>query len=191
MPIRRFDAAVGLGVLNSFDLLAATEVPYLVLHVLFHLTLILIVTPHVRDHLRKYNVVSYFQDEEQPKNVHALQARQQGEGDVLTDPAFVLLGIPAELERANGSEGGECCFQDDKIDVVSQVDPDPNEHGEIREDEGGVEVVEGFGRLKGRMLNLPRKRREGEELTYRKEEIANVMCNINRHTHVREVKPIT
>ena len=65
----------------------------------------------------------------------------------MTDPAFVLLGVPVELEGTNGAEGGEGGVDDDEIDVVPEVDPDADEEAEPREDERGVQVVEGFGGL--------------------------------------------
>ena len=65
----------------------------------------------------------------------------------MADPAFILLGIPVEVEGADGAEGGESGVEDDEVDVVAEVDPDANEEGEEGEDEGGVEVVEGFGCL--------------------------------------------
>ena len=65
----------------------------------------------------------------------------------MTDPAFILLGIPVEIEGADGAEGGEGGVEDDEVDVVAEVDPDADEEGEEGEDEGGVEVVEGFGGL--------------------------------------------
>ena len=58
-----------------------------------------------------------------------------------------MLGIPVELEGADGAEGGEDGVEDCEIDVVSEVDPDADEEGEVGKDEGGVEVVEGFGSL--------------------------------------------
>lgn len=65
----------------------------------------------------------------------------------MTDPAFVLLGVPIELEGANGSEGGEGRVEDNKVDIVAQVDPGADENGEVWEDQRGVEIIEGFGRL--------------------------------------------
>lgn len=70
-----------------------------------------------------------------------MQASEQGESDVLADPAFVLLGVPIEVEGADGAEGGEGGVEDDEVDVVAEVDPDADEESEEGEDEGGVEVV--------------------------------------------------
>jgi len=52
----------------------------------------------------------------------------------LTDPTFVLFGIPVELEGADGGEGGEYGVQDDDVDVVPEVDPDADKEGEVGED---------------------------------------------------------
>lgn len=76
-----------------------------------------------------------------------MQARQQPESDVLRDPAFVLLRLPVKLEGADGAEGGEDGVEDYEIHVVAEVDPDADEEGEVGQDEGGVYIVEGFGRL--------------------------------------------
>ena len=76
-----------------------------------------------------------------------MQARQQPESDVLRNPAFILLCLPVELEGADGAESGEDGVEDYQIHVVPEVDPDAHEEGEVREDQWGVYVVEGFGCL--------------------------------------------
>lgn len=101
----------------------------------------LIITPYIRNQIHKDDIISNPQDKKEPEEVDTLQASQQGEGDVLADPAFVLLGVPVEVEGANGAEGGEGGVEDDEIDVVPEVDPDADEEGEEGEYEGGVEVV--------------------------------------------------
>ena len=58
-----------------------------------------------------------------------------------------MLGIPVELVGADGAEGGEDGVEDYEVNVVPEIHPDADEEGEVGKDEGGVEVVEGFGSL--------------------------------------------
>src|SRR5690349_5529258 len=51
-------------------------------------------------------------DEEPPEQVDGLQRREQRKGDVLADPALVLLGDPVELEGPDGAELGEDRVED-------------------------------------------------------------------------------
>lgn len=76
-----------------------------------------------------------------------MQAGQQAKGDVLRDPALVLLGLPVELERAHGAELGQGRVEDGQVDVVAQVDPDEDEDTKVGADDGRVKVVEGLGGL--------------------------------------------
>lgn len=89
------------------------------------------------------------QDEEKPEEVDGLQAREEPKGDVLADPALVLLGCPVEFEGSDRAEFGQCRPEDAEVDEVAEVDPDADEQGEVGPDEDGVEVVEGFGGLGG------------------------------------------
>ena len=57
------------------------------------------------------------------------------------------MGLPIELEGADGAEGGQHGVEDCEIDVVSEVDPGEDEEGVEGDDEGRGEVVEGFGCL--------------------------------------------
>ena len=68
-------------------------------------------------------------------------------GDILRDPALVLLGLPVELPGPDGLEFGEHGPEDLEGDVVAQVGPDDHEDEEVGFDEGGVDVVEAFGGL--------------------------------------------
>lgn len=52
--------------------------------------------------------------------------------------AFVLLGLPVEVEGANGAELGEGCIENGKVDVVAEVNPDQDKEAEIGADDGGV-----------------------------------------------------
>lgn len=70
----------------------------------------------------------------------------------MADPAFILLGFPVQVERADGGEfavlGGKADgLQNANVDVVAGVDPDGDEEGEVGGDKWGVEVGEGFGGL--------------------------------------------
>lgn len=82
----------------------------------------------------------------QPKQVQGLQGGQQRGGDVLADPALVLLGDPVELKGADGAELGEEGDEDLDVDDVAEVDPDADEAEKVRCDEEVVEVVEDLGR---------------------------------------------
>lgn len=72
----------------------------------------------------------------------------------MADPAFVLLRDPVQIV---GPDGGELScrdgrewdvarqeqgFDDDEVEVVSAVSPDPEERGEVEWCYGGVDVVE-------------------------------------------------
>lgn len=106
-------------------------------------------------------------DEEQPKEVESLERGQQGGGDVLADPALVLLCLPVELEGADGPELGEQRPEDAQVEVVAQVNPGEHEKPKVGPDEPVVDVVEGLGGLekrsrvstpvaiKGTLRNLP------------------------------------
>lgn len=90
------------------------------------------------------------EDEEQPEEVEGLEGGQQGDGDVLADPALVLARLPVELEGADGPVLGDQRPEDAEVEVVSQVDPGAHEHDHVGSDEGVVDVIERLGGLKGR-----------------------------------------
>ena len=48
-----------------------------------------------------------------------MQNSEEAEGDVLTDPAFVLLGLPIKDEGTEATEGGYCGVEDEEVDVVA------------------------------------------------------------------------
>lgn len=58
-------------------------------------------------------------DEREPEDVDDLQGGQKSEGDALTKPAFVLLGVPVELVRSHVPEIGEHGGEDDKVDIMA------------------------------------------------------------------------
>ena len=176
LPIRRFDT---IFFYPLHLLLLPTRNPHLhaLSLLLLHLPLrLLIITPHIRNQIHKNDIIRNPQNKEKPEEINTLQASEQGESDVLADPAFILLGVPVEIEGADGAEGGEGGIEDDEVDVVAEVDPDADEEGEEGEDEGGVEVVEGFGGLKKRRANVSilvqqRGSIDGRRLTARKKSL--------------------
>lgn len=46
------------------------------------------------------------QETVQPEEIQALQRGQQGKGDDIGDPAFILLGLPVKFVGADGAELG-------------------------------------------------------------------------------------
>lgn len=76
-----------------------------------------------------------------------MQAGQQSEGDILADPALVLLSLPVEFEGTDSTEFGQNGPEDLQVQNVAAVDPDADKRAEVRRDDYRVEVVEGFGCL--------------------------------------------
>ena len=107
----------------------------------------LLVLADIADGNLKHDIIRDADDEEQPEQVDALQRGQQAKGDVLADPALVLLGDPVEVEGADGAEFGEGGVEDDEVEVVAAVDPDADEEGEVGDGDAGVEVAADFGGL--------------------------------------------
>lgn len=87
------------------------------------------------------------EDQEQPEEVDSLETREQGKGDVLTDPALVLLRFPVQFERSNGPELGQHGPEDLQVQVVAEVDPHHDEESEVGNGDEMVKVVESFGGL--------------------------------------------
>lgn len=109
--------------------------------------LIFVVTPLVLLDAVEKVVLQNAQDQKQPEHVHCLQTGEQRKGDVLADPALVLLRFPVQFERPNRTELCQDGPEDLQIQYVSQVDPHDDEHPEVRHSEDGVEVIERFRRL--------------------------------------------
>ena len=124
---------ISLGWLNLFQFL--------------HFHFVFVVAPHVLGHFVKHHIPCNPQDEEKPKQVQGLQGCQQYEGDVLADPAFVLLSLPVQLKGANIFEVVQSGDKKSNVEIVTHVGPDEHEEGEIRDNQGGVEVIQGFGCL--------------------------------------------
>ena len=72
----------------------------------------------------------------------------------MADPTLVLLSLPIEFEGPDGTEFGRCCVKNREVDVVAQVDPDEDEEEEVRANDDGIQVIQGF-------RGLVTKEREG------------------------------
>lgn len=108
----------------------------------------LVVASHVLLHAVEDVVLENAQNQVEPEEVHGLQTGQQGEGDDLTDPTFVLLGLPVELVGSNGAEFGQHGPEDLQVEYVAAVDPHNNEGAKVWYSDDGVEIVEGFRGLR-------------------------------------------
>lgn len=191
---------------------------FLVLVVLLILLLGFIITPIVLGLAAGEDARRDADDEVEPEDVDALQARQQGEGDVLRDPALVLLRRPVELKGPHAREAGRDRVQDDDVEVVAQVDPGGHEDDEVRVYDAELEVRCDFGGLWGggwlaRVLMNLRERKgwsggggvgqekcisaDGQKMgemgvggSYSEEEVANIVGDIHRQSHVGEVESV-
>lgn len=124
--------------------------PIHLLDILLHLLLlILIIAPLILQRPLEHIPRQNSHDQKDPKDIHGLQAREQGEGDPLGNPALVLLRDPVELEGADGREfpAWEERDQDFEVDEVPHVQPDADEGDEVGDREDRVEVVQDFGGL--------------------------------------------
>lgn len=108
------------------------------------------------------------------------------------------MGFPIEIEGANGGEGGGDAVEDEDVDVVAEVDPDEDEGGEVGGYDAEVEVGEGFGGLwialegaRWRGIKSGKQVVGGGVIAYREKEIADVVCNIYRQSHICEMETIT
>ena len=102
--------------------------------------------------------------------------------------ALVLLGLPDDAVWADGLEFVPFGEKNAEIEVVSHVDPDDDEEAEVGADEGVVDVVEGFGCLQHISGLSHVKLIEGS--TYSKEEIRDIVGNVDWKSHVGEVETI-
>lgn len=109
--------------------------------------ILIIITPIILVDLKKHIAVCDSQDIIQPEYVERLERREERRGDVVRDPAFVLLCRPVELVRPDGLEFVEFGIDDAQIEVVTLVDPDEDEEGEVGSDKGMVKIIKGFGGL--------------------------------------------
>lgn len=104
----------------------------LCLHLFLHLFfLFLIVTALILRHAVEDVVRQDAQNQEEPEEVDGLKTGQEAEGDVLADPALVLLRLPVQLEGTDGAELGEDGPEDLQVQHVSEINPNSDEQGEI------------------------------------------------------------
>ncbi|KAJ2969692.1 hypothetical protein NQ176_g8536 [Zarea fungicola] len=136
----------------------------------FRRLILLIVGAIIRGIAIAHKAVRDANNVKEPKQVERLQRRQQRRGDVLADPALVLLRLPVELKGPNGSKFGEEGDDDLDVDVVAQVDPDADKGEEVGRNQKVVEVVEHLG--------------GGEE------EVANVVRGVDGDANVGEVEAV-
>jgi hypothetical protein len=87
------------------------------------LVLVLVVASFVLLHVFYQVLLQNAEDQVKPKEIDCLKTGKKTERDDLTDPAFVLLGLPVQLERSHGSELGQDSPDDFQVDIMSQVDP--------------------------------------------------------------------
>lgn len=104
----------------------------------------LVVASFVLLHAVEDVVLENAEDQEEPEEIDCLQTGQQDKGDDLTDPAFVLLGLPVELVGANGAEFGQHGPEDLQVEEMAEVDPHKDEGAKVWYSDDGVQVVEGF-----------------------------------------------
>ena len=67
-------------------------------------------------------------DVKEPEQVQSLQHDEKTCGDVLADPALVLLGFPVELKGADRAESREEGPDDLEVDEMAEIDPHTHEH---------------------------------------------------------------
>ena len=144
-PIRNNNVLLLLRVFLLFLLLSLPT--RLIQPLLLGKLILIIITPIILVDLKKHITVRDSQDIIQPEKVQRLERREERRGDDVRDPAFILLRLPVELIRPNGLEFVEFGIDDAQIEIVTLVDPDEDEEGEVRSDKGVVEIVEGFGGL--------------------------------------------
>lgn len=129
-------------------LLSTCGTSSLVLLILFFfLFLILVITSFVLLHTVEKIVGQNPKDQEEPEQVHSLQTGEQREGDVLTDPALVLLRFPVEFKGSNCPEFCQDSPENFQVEEMPAVDPNPDKGSEVRCGNDRVEVVESFGCL--------------------------------------------
>lgn len=83
----------------------------------------------------------------QPEQVETLKHSQQGKGDDVRDPAFILLSLPIEFVGTDSPELREQGVKNTQVQVVSQIDPCKDIESVKGDDQIRSGVVEGFGDL--------------------------------------------
>lgn len=144
--------------------------------------MVVIITPVILVDVEEDETVSDAEDVVQPEEVEGLQAGEQRHGDVVGNPALVLLRLPVELVRPNRLELVESGPEDAEVEIVAQVEPDEDEECEIRSHQGVIQVVEDFGCLVflSRVWTLV----EGEP-TARKKSLMSCVIYTGKPIHVK------
>lgn len=101
---------------------------------IFHF-LVFVIASFVLLHIVEDIVGKNPQNQVEPEEVHSLQTSEQREGNDLADPALVLLRLPVQLVRSDGTELGQAGPEDLQVDKMSEVDPYANEQTVIRHDD--------------------------------------------------------
>jgi hypothetical protein len=65
-----------------------------------------------------------------------LQSEEQGKGDDLRDPTFVLLSFPVEFVRADCTEAGQGCPENVQVEIVAEVEPYADEETKVWASDG-------------------------------------------------------
>lgn len=76
-----------------------------------------------------------------------MEADEEDESYILADPALVLLRVPIQGEGADvreGAPGDNDGADDDKVEVMAEIDPDADKEGEVRYGDGRGYVIERF-----------------------------------------------
>ena len=151
------------------------------------LLLILIIRSIIVKLVGEEETVSNPQDSEQPEQVKTLKAGEEGRRDPVRKRTLVLLSLPNNAVWADGLEFVPLSKKDAEVDVVTEVDPDDDEDAEVWADEWVVDVVECLRSLYSVSAALSPS---FHSMTYSKEEIRDIVGDIHRKSHVREVEAV-
>lgn len=94
--------------------------------------------------------------------------------------------FPVQLERPDSPEFGQNGPEDFQVDDVSKIDPGDNERAEVRHREDGIEVIQRLGSLQALSVWVNNER----VASYRKEEVRDIVGDINRNADVGEMEAI-
>jgi hypothetical protein len=111
------------------------------------------------------------QHQEQPEHINGLETSKQSEGDVLRDPALVLLSFPVQFKWTYSTELSQGCPKDSQIEVVSKVDPNTDKYYIKWSDDDRVQVVQRFGGLDIGVSHAENERSEKLKHTARKKSL--------------------
>lgn len=115
---------------------------------LFNLfVLILMIASYILRNVIEHIVLRNAQDQEEPEQVHGLQTGKQRKGNDLTNPTFILLGLPIQFIGADGAKLCEDGPENFQVDDMAHVDPNGHKERNVWSDEHRVQVIEQFGCL--------------------------------------------